>query len=89
MRLETGVIFDNKPEDVVVYPNSVYVVKLCEEIQVMNEPEGAIQTKYQCDVEIYEIAEYIDVIQKENTLLNNQVTEAQIALVEVYELILD
>lgn len=86
MRLETGVIFDNKPEDVVVYPNSVYVVKSCEEIQVMNEPEGTTQTKYKCDVEVYEIAEYIDVIQKENTLLNNQVTEAQIALVEIYEL---
>lgn len=89
MRLEIGIMFDNKPEDVVVYPNSVYVVKSCEEVQVIDKPEGTTQTKYKCDVEVYEITEYIDVIQKENTLLNNQVTEAQIALVEVYELILD
>lgn len=88
MRLETGITFDNKPENVVVYPSSVYVVKSCEEIQVTDEPEGTIRTKYKCDVEVYEIVEYIDVIQKENTSLNNQVTEAQIALVEIYELIL-
>ena len=88
MRLETGVIFDNKPEDVVVYPSSVYVVKSREEIQVVDEFGGATQTKYQCDVEVYDIVEYIDVIQKENTSLNSQITEAQLALVEIYELLL-
>lgn len=83
MRLEIGIMFDNKPEDVVVYPKSVYVVKSCEEIQVTDEPEGAAQTKYQCDVEVYEIAEYIDKLGIENKTLEMKLELTQSVIDEI------
>lgn len=88
MQLITGVMYDAKPDDVVVYPTSVYVLKNCTEVQVKDERTEETQTKYQCDVEVYDVTEYIDVLQKTNTDLNTQMTQTQIGLAEVYELLL-
>lgn len=88
MKLLTGIMYDERPEDVVVYPTSVMVAKSCEEVQVENENSGTISTKFKCDVEVYEVYEYINKLRIENANLDAQVTQTQIGLVEVYETIL-
>ena len=85
MKLIKDVIYNKKPNNITIYPTSVYIVKSCEEIQIPNEQNGTIQTKFQCDVEIYEVSEYISLLQKENTSLEEQITSLQIAMTEVYE----
>lgn len=87
MQLIKGVMYDDKPEDVVVYPTSVYVTKTCKEIEVEDEQTKEKAIKYECDVEVYEVAEYIDVMQKVNSSLNQQLTDTQVALCDVYEMI--
>lgn len=102
MKIITGIIYDDKPKDVVVYPSSVYVLTSCEEIEdkqeidkvddegnvIEGETEVVIFVKYRCDVEIYSLPEYINKLQLENASLNNQIIELQLALTEVYEMII-
>ena len=88
MRLIKDVMYDAEPEKVTVYPTSVVVVKTCKEVEVRDEQSKETQTKFQCDVEMYDVSEYIDMIQKDNSSLNQQVTDCQVALAEVYELVL-
>lgn len=86
-RLE-GVIYDKKPDDVTVYPSCVDVVQFCEEVEVKDEMTEETSTKFQCDIERYTTSEYIDVIQKKNGELEVQMTQAQVGIVEAYEMLL-
>ncbi len=79
MRSLTGIIYDKKPKDVMVYLTSVYVIKSCKEIIIKDE-EGNLKVKYKCDVEVYSTVEYIDYIQKENASLHEQVKSLQLLL---------
>lgn len=88
MKLMTGVMYDERPEDVVVYPTSVMVAKSCEEVQLEDEISGTTITKFKCDVEVYKVHEYIDKLRVENANLDAQVTQTQVGLVEVYETLL-
>lgn len=81
MQLIEGVMYDSKPEDVTVYPTSVMVIKSCEEVQVTDEQSETTQTKFQCDVEVYEVHEYIaqisSVANAANTTANEALSVAQ------------
>lgn len=59
MQLITGVMYDAKPDDITVYPTSVYVIKSCKEIQVTDEQDETTRTKFECDIEVYDVNEYI------------------------------
>lgn len=59
MQLITNVMYDAKPDDITVYPTSVYVIKSCKEIQVTDEQDETTRTKFQCDVEVYDVSEYV------------------------------
>lgn len=83
-----GVIYDEKPKDVTVYPSCVDVVLSCEEVEIEDEMSGETSTKYQCDIERYTTSEYIDVMQKKNGELEQQMTQAQVGIVEAYEMLL-
>lgn len=83
-----GVMYDEKPKDVTVYPSCVDVVLSCEEVEVEDEMSGETSQKFKCDVERYTTTEYIDVIQKKNSELELQVTQTQIGIVEAYEMLL-
>lgn len=84
-----GVIYDEKPENVTVYLSCVDVVLSCKEVEVKDEMSGEVFQKFECDVERYTVTEYIDVIQKKNSELEIQVTQAQVGIVEAYEMLLD
>lgn len=83
-----NVIYDAKPDDITVYPSCVDVVKSCTEVEIEDEMSGETSTKYQCDVERYTTSEYIDVIQKKNGELEQQMTQTQVGIVEAYEMLL-
>lgn len=87
MQLLVGIVYDAKPENVTVYPSCVDVVMSCTEIQVEDKESKEKQTKYQCDVERYEVHEYIDKLQNVNADLAQQMTDTQVALCDVYEMI--
>lgn len=76
MKLMTGIMYDERPEDVVVYPTSVMVTKSCEEVQVEDENSGTTSTKFKCDVEVYEVYEYIAQISNVANTANNTANEA-------------
>lgn len=82
------VMCDQKPEEVVVYPTSVMVLVSCEEVEVEDEMSGSKSTKYKCDIEQYDVDEYIDKLQKVVADQDSQMTQTQLALVEVYEMLL-
>lgn len=86
-RLE-GVIYDAKPDDITVHPTSVDVVQSCEEVEMEDEMTGDVSKKFKCDIERYTTSEYIDVIQKQNGELEQQMTQAQVGIVEAYEMLL-
>ena len=82
-----GVIYDDRPEEVIVRPTSVDVMTLVEPVNVKDEMTGKTSVKFKCNVERYTTSEYIDKLRSDNASLNMQVTQAQMGLAEVYELI--
>lgn len=88
MQLLKNVMYDDKPAEVTVWPTSVDVVTLIEPVNQVDETTGKTSVKYQCTVERYTTSEYIDKLRAENASLSTQVTQAQVGLVEVYELLL-
>ena len=88
-------ICTNQPKKVTVYPTLVYVCESYElktlERKIKNK-DGIEQIEttnfYVCSITVYEISEYIDKLQQENEALNAQTTELQLALCEVYEMML-
>lgn len=89
MQKFNGVTFDSKPEEVTVYPSCVDVVTSCVETEVEDSMSGEKQMKFICDVERYEVHEYIQKLQKSNATLQEQVTQTQIGVVETYEMLLN
>ena len=82
-----GVMYDDRPEEVIVRPTSVDVMTLIEPVNVTDEMSGKTSVKFKCNVERYTTSEYIDKLKTDNANLNTQVTQAQMGLAEVYELI--
>lgn len=88
MQSLTGVMYDSRPKDVTVSPTIIDVVTLCEPVNVKDEQTNKTYVKYKCDVERYTPIEYIDKLRSENVSLSSQATQLELALVEVYEMIL-
>lgn len=84
-----NVMYDTKPDEVTVYPSCVDVVKSCNEVEVEDEMTGETSTKHECVIERYTTSEYIDVMQKKNGELEQQMTQAQVGIVEAYEMLLE
>lgn len=82
------IIYDAKPATVTVYDTSVMVVTACTEVEVTDEMSGTTSTKWKCEVDQYTNAEYIDILQQANADLSKQSTSLQLAMVEVYEMLL-
>lgn len=83
-----GVTYDEKPVEVVVYPSCVDVLVSHEEVEVEDEMTGETHVKFKCNIERYEVHEYIQKLQKDNANLQEQVTQTQIGMVETYEMLL-
>lgn len=83
-----GVIYDEKPNNVTVYPSCVDVVRSCDGVDINDEFSGIMTHKFSCSIDRYTIAEYISLLQKQNSDLDSQVTQVQAGVVETYEMIL-
>lgn len=83
-----GAIFDEVPKDITVWPTSVDVVKSVEAYQEKDPDTGEESTKYRVNIERYAHDEYIDVLQKKNATLEDELTSAQMALADVYEMVI-
>lgn len=83
-----NVEFDHEPQSPVVYKTGVDVVTRCEEKQKVDSQDGTERTVWECDLERYESDEYIKYQMAQYAALQEQLTQAQVGLVEVYEMLL-
>ena len=78
-----------KPEPKVIDEYSVWINTDIKEISTtMPEKPEEIVTLYQYNQIKYDKDEYISMIDDKNTVLEAQVTDTQLAIVEVYEMML-
>lgn len=87
MQIIKGAIHDEQPDSLVFWLTSVDVNTDIKEIEVEDQQTGEVSKKWQCDTSRYAKDEYIEVLQKTNDELSGQITDTQVALAEVYELI--
>lgn len=75
-----------KPESKVIDEYSVWINTEIQEVEVNFEDN--IHTEYEFNQIRYSKNEYIEMIDNRNAQLESQVTDTQLALVEVYEMML-
>lgn len=86
-----NVMYDEKPDKVVVGPT---IVDVCisavqvEEEDTTNSNNGEKSVKWKCTIDRYTSNEYIAVLHTKNVELEQQMTQAQVGIVEVYEMLL-
>lgn len=85
-----NVEYDHKPEAIEVYPSGVDVIIRCEQKVRTDEMSGQQNERivWECDVERYDSDEYIKLQMAQYDAVQSQLTEAQVGLVEVYEMLL-
>lgn len=88
MQVIQGTIHDEQPDALIFWPTSVDVNKNIEQVSVEDKETGVVQQKWKCDTYRYDKDEYIEELQNQNDALNKQITDTQIGLAEVYEMIL-
>lgn len=88
MRVIRDVMYDEKPEQVTVFPTSVDVLVSAELIEMHDDMTGDDYTKWKCTVNRYETGEYIENLQNANDALEVELTSTQVAVAECYELII-
>lgn len=74
------------PEEKVIDEYSVWINTDIQEVEV--EHDGDVHTEYEFNQVQYSKDEYIKMIDGKNAQLESQVTDTQMALVEVYEMVL-
>lgn len=74
------------PEEKVIDEYSVWINTDIQEVEV--EHDGDVHTEYEFNQVQYSKDEYIKMIDDKNAQLESQVTDTQMALVEVYEMVL-
>lgn len=74
------------PEEKVIDEYSVWINTDIQEVEV--EHDSDVHTEYEFNQVQYSKDEYIKMIDDKNAQLENQVTDTQVALVEVYEMVL-
>lgn len=83
-----NVMYDEQPEKVVVGPSMVDVCVSSEQVEEEDEVSGAKSIKWKCTIDRYTSNEYIAVLHATNVALEQQMTQAQVGIVEVYEMLL-
>ena len=88
MQKFVDVEYDHKPNNIEIYKSGVDVITKCTETQKKDELSGTTRTVWICDVERYTLLEYIYAQQSKYDAINTQLTQAQVGLTEVYEMLL-
>lgn len=87
MQKFVDVEYDHKPNDIEIYKSGVDVITKCVETQKEDEQSGATRTVWICDVERYSLLEYIYVQQSKYDALTTELTQTQVGLAEVFEML--
>lgn len=87
MQKFVDVEYDHKPNDIEIYKSGVDVITKCVEIQKEDEQSGTTRTVWICDVERYSLLEYIYVQQSKYAALTTELTQTQVGLAEVFEML--
>lgn len=80
--------FDHKPNDIEVYKTGVDVITKCVETEKHDEMSGETRIVWVCDINRYESQEYIMYQMGQYSSLEKQINDTQLALCDVYEMIL-
>lgn len=83
-----GVEYDKKPNDVEIYKTGVDITISAVETEKVDQQTGETKTIWICDIDRYMLLEYVYYQQSKYSTLQSELTQAQIGLVEVYELVL-
>ena len=87
MQKFVDVEYDHKPNDIEIYKSGVDVITKCVETQKEDEQSGTTITVWICDVERYSLLEYIYVQQSKYDALTTELTQTQVGLAEVFEML--
>ena len=88
MQKFVDVEYDHKPNNIEIYKSGVDVITKCTEMQKKDEQSGTTRTVWICDAERYTLLEYIYIQQSKYDAINTQLTQTQVGLTEVYEMLL-
>ena len=88
MQYFNGSMWDYKPESVIFNLSSVDVVKSAIETEIKDESTGEVSTKWIVEFERYSYNEYARILTEQNENLERENTSAQVALTELYEMII-
>lgn len=88
MQKLTGVEYDKKPNDIEIYKTGVDITLSAVETEKVGSQIGETRTVWVCDIDRYTLLEYIYYQQNKYNTLQNELTQVQVGLVEVYELVL-
>lgn len=83
-----GVEYDKKPNDVEIYKTGVDITISAVETKKVDQQTGETKTIWICDIDRYMLLEYVYYQQSKYSTLQSELTQSQIGLVEVYELVL-
>lgn len=87
MQKFVDVEYDHKPNDIEIYKSGVDVITKCVETQKEDEQSDATRMVWICDVERYSLLEYIYVQQSKYDALMTELTQTQVGLTEVFEML--
>lgn len=88
MKKLIGVEYDHKPNETEIYKTGVDVITKCIEIQKQDKITEEVKTAWLCDVERYTLLEYILVQQSKYDDIASELTQTQIGLAEVFEMLI-
>lgn len=83
-----NVMYDEQPAQVVVGPTIVDVCVSSEQVEEQDNMSGTKSIKWKCTIDRYTSNEYIAILNAKNVELEQQMTQAQVGIVEVYEMLL-
>lgn len=87
-RLE-NVIYDYEPQKINVGTTIVDVCVSAELVEMVDEMTNETYDKWKCVIDRYTSSEYIAVLHAKNVALEQQITEAQLGIVEMYEILIE
>ena len=87
MQKFVDVEYDHKPNDIEIYKSGVDVITKCVETEKEEEESGTRRTVWICDVERCSLLEYICVQQSKYDALTTELTQTQVGLAEVFEML--
>lgn len=79
--------YDHKPNNIEIYKSGVDVITKCVETQKENKKTGMKRTVWLCDVERYSLLEYVYIQQSKYDKLTEELTQTQLGLTEVFEML--